>query len=211
MKKAKTEIFLLVTPLCGIILFLALYVLAANLYPGGSQVDLHAVGFSWVNNYWCNLLNKYAINGEINKAQPVALTAMFILCFSLSVFWWIFPKYLQLSTAYKWVIKISGLSAMGVACFLFTNYNHDLITNLASFFGGVAVIVGFMGLYKNGWLKLFYVGLVNILLVGLNNILYYNKAWIYYLPLVQKISFLFVLSWIASISIKMYGVAKNQK
>lgn len=35
--------------------FLLFYVVATFFYPGGSQLDKTASGFSWTQNYWCNL------------------------------------------------------------------------------------------------------------------------------------------------------------
>ena len=64
---------------------------------------------------------------------------------------------------------------MTVAFCLFTDLNHDLVTNLASSFGAIATIGTFIGLYKNKLFGLFAFGLLNILLVGLNNLYYYNK------------------------------------
>ncbi len=62
------------------------------LYPGGSQVDVNSKGFSWINNYWCNLLNENAISGQHNPGRPIALTGMAVLCFSLSFFLVCFAK-----------------------------------------------------------------------------------------------------------------------
>lgn len=55
---------------------------------------------------------------------------------------------------------------MVIAFFLFTNLNHDLITNLASAFGFIAIVGTFIGLYKAKWFGLFVFGLLNVLLIG---------------------------------------------
>lgn len=202
--------FWILIPIFGTILFATLYLISTLYYPGGSQLDKNTVGFSWINNYWCNLLNDDAINGQKNTAQPIALTAMFILSLTLSFFWWQFPKYTNLSKNYKLSIQICGVLAMAISFFLFTKFNHDLIVNLASFFGFIAIIGVFIGLYKNGWKMLFYWGLLNIILVVLNNLLYYNKELILYLPLVQKITFVTFLIWVCCIDIKIFNLIKRQ-
>lgn len=193
-------------PIIGIVIFAALYIVATFYYPGGSQFDKNAVGFSWTKNYWCNLLNDIAINEQKNKAQPIALTAMFILCLTLSYFWWCFPKHASLNKIYTLTIQICGPMSMAIGFFLFTKFDHDIITNLASLFGLIAMTGTFIGLYKNGWKTLFYFGLLNIILVLVNNFLYYNKELILYLPLVQKITFLTFLIWICCINLKIYMV-----
>ena len=202
--KTKTKNILVLTPIFGTIIFVVLYVVATLLYPGGSQVDKNSVGFSWTNNYWCNLLNENAINGQHNPAKPVAMTGMFILCLTLSFFWFLFPRHINLDRKLKLVIQISGTIAMTIAFFLFTNINHDLVTNLAAFFGAIATVGTFVGLYKTKWLGLFAFGLLNILLVGLNNYVYYTNGLIIYLPVIQKITFVTFLIWVCSIDIKLY-------
>jgi hypothetical protein len=200
----------LLTPVFGTLIFILLYFFATLFYPGGSQVDKNAIGFSWINNYWCNLLNETAINGQPNPAKPIALTGMFVLCFTLSFFWFTFPTQINSSKYLQRTIQVSGILAMMVAFFLFTKLNHDLVTNLATSFGAIATIGTFIGLYKNKLLKLFSFGLLNILLVVLNNLCYYNKALIVYLPVIQKISFAVFLVWVCCINIKLInGIEKT--
>lgn len=189
---------------------MVLYIIAAYQYPGGSQFDKNAVGFSWKNNYWCNLLNDTAINGQKNTAQAVALTAMIVLCITLSFFWWLFPRYTALSKRYKLVIQFSGMLAMATGLLLFSSFNHDWVTNIASLFGLIAMSGTFAGLYKSNWTMLLYFGLLNIVLVVANNILYYNKELISWLPLVQKITFFTFLAWICCIDIKIFNLTSSQ-
>jgi hypothetical protein len=192
------------TPILGTTLFVVLYVVATSFYPGGSQVDKNSIGFSWANNYWCNLLNENAINGQHNPAKPIALTGMAVLCSTLTFFWLLFPKYINIGKFVKLVVQISGALTMAIAFLLFTGINHDFVTNLASFFGFIATVGTFIGLYKIKWYGLLAFGFLNILLVGLNNYVYYNKELIIYLPIIQKISFATFLIWVCSIDINLY-------
>jgi hypothetical protein len=205
--------FWVLIPIFGTILFIVLYIIATLFYPGGSQIDKNSIGFSWTNNYWCNLLNEEAINGQHNPAKPIAMTGSFVLCLALAFFWFLFPKHTNLDKKYKIVIQVSGTVSMTIAFFLFTNINHDLVTNLASIFGFIATIGIFIGLYKIKWYRLFSFGVLNILLVGLNNYVYYSKAPIIYLPIIQKITFVAFLVWICSIDLactgKQSGITKT--
>ncbi len=98
-----------------------------------------------------------------------------------------------------------------IGFFLFTKFNHVQITNLASLFGIVATTGTFWGLYKNGWTTLFYFGLLNILLITINNFSYYDKEYIFYLPIVQIITFAPFLIWICCIDIKLFRLIKNSR
>ena len=190
-------------PVIGIIIFAALYIIATQVYSGGSQLDKYATGFSWKNSYWCNLLNENAINGQHNRARPVAVTAMIILCMALTFFWWSFPVQINFKRYGRLTIQIAGTASMVTALFLFTDI-HDIIIIIASVFGLIALIGTLMGLYKVRLNYLFIMGLFNIILVALNNYFYYSKGLLVYLPVIQKISLAFFLLWICCISIILY-------
>lgn len=194
-------------PVSGTIIFVALYIIATLLYPGGSQVDKNSVGFSWINNYWCNLLNNNAINGQHNAARPVALVAMTILSMTLAYFWYLFPRQINFPKYSRLVIQIAGAISMTIAMFLFTDL-HDMIINIASLFGFISLIGTFAGLYKIKLYNLFWLGMFNVLLVALNNYVYYSKGLIIYLPVIQKISFAFFLFWLCCINIVLYWKTK---
>ena len=74
-----------IVSLC-ILLFILLFIYAASLYPGGSQFDSNAAGFSWKHNYWCNLMNDIAENGMQNPARYYAISANAILCIGCMLF-----------------------------------------------------------------------------------------------------------------------------
>ena len=190
-------------PLFGTLLFMCLYFVATLFYPGGSQVDKNSKGFSWANNYWCNLLNENAMNEQHNSARPLAMTAMLVLCLTLAIFWQIFPRQIDLKKSSRLIIQISGALAMITGMFLFTDL-HDTIVNVASLCGLVATIGTLIGLHKLKWTMLFLLGIFNLILVALNNILYYGDGLKLYLPVVQKITFLFFLLWICLITINLY-------
>ena len=193
----------ILTPLIGSLLFIALYIIAALLYPGGSGTDKTATGYSWTNNYWCNLLNEKAINGQTNTARPVAVTAMFILCLSLFTFWILFPVLIQLKKYQKLLIQLAGTLCILASFLLLTNIDHDLAINISSAFGVIAMLGTLIALYQLKWKWLFVIGLFDLLLVALNNYLYHSNEMMY-LPIVQKISFLSFLIWFSLISINLY-------
>lgn len=132
------------------------------------------------------------------------MLAMVILNISLVSFWWQFPKHPKLSKNYQNIIRYCGTIAIALGSFLSTNFNHDLLTNLASVFGIIATIGVFIGLHINGWKGLLYFGYFNILLVLVNNLMYYNNGRIMYLPITQKITFISFLLWFACIEMNMY-------
>ncbi|RYE20131.1 MAG: hypothetical protein EOP45_11555 [Sphingobacteriaceae bacterium] len=194
---------ILLIPVLGILLFITLYVIATLLYPGGSQANIHSKGFSWLHNYWCNLLNDNAMNGQPNPAKPVALAGMATLCVSLSFFWYSLPRYLPMGKVWNTIIQATGTASMVMALFLFTSL-HDGVINIACLLGLIALTGLYSSLYKNRWYWLFGWGIFNLLLIGVNNYVYYTSGMIVYLPVVQKISFASFLGFISCICVRLY-------
>lgn len=186
--------------LFGAVLFLLLYLAAAKLYPGGSQFDAHEQGFSFKHGYWCNLLNYAALNGQINKGRPFAVASLLTLIFTLGTFWYIFPIMVALPKNLKRLIQFSGIASV-VSVFFISSRHHDPVTNIASFFGLIAVAGTMVALRKLHWTSLFWFGIFNILLVVANNVLYYGEGLQIYLPAVQKITFASFVLWICLMDI----------
>jgi len=197
-------------PIAGAILFIFLYLIAAHFYPGGSQLDTSSPGFSWTQNYWCNLLSETAINGKLNSARPFAVAAMLVLMLTLGLFWYLFPLQTPFSIGKRRVVQLSGALSMATGAFLSSSY-HDTVVNVASAFGLVALAGTLVGLKELRWTRLLYFGFFNLLLVLVNNILYYGNGLRLYLPVVQKCTFLLFLLWVALICMRMYTTKQREK
>jgi hypothetical protein len=192
------------TPMIGILVFALLYIIATTLYPGGNQANANAIGFSWLHNYWCNLLNEKAINGAVNTARPVALIAMMALCIALASFWYLLATALPFSPLQKKLLLGSGISSAIAGIFIFTPW-HDAFINISGIMAIVAFVLLMLALYKNKWRGLFYTGIFSLVLILLNNYIYYTKNGLMYLPVVQKITFLIFLGWLCSITLGCTG------
>jgi hypothetical protein len=187
----------------GAVLFMILYVLAAQYYPGGSQHNPLAGGFSWQHNYWCNLLNDTAINGQPNTGKIFAMVAMWVLACTLALFWWQVAALRCFNKAGRLTVRISALTAAGISLLLLTGRQHDMVINLASLFAFIAVAATFYALHKNKWRGLFAFGIINLLLVGVNNVFYYTPSLLQYLPIIQKVTFVSFLLWICFVTTKV--------
>ena len=194
-------------PIAGAVLFLFFYWMAIIHYPGGSQADKASHGFSWVHNYWCNLLNETAINGAPNAGRLYALAGMLVLCASLCWFWYCFAIYIPLKKTHRVGMQVSAVSSTGIAFFIFTGL-HDIIIIIAALCAMLALAGTLLGLYKMKWWGLFAFGIFNLVMVTVNNILYYGGDLLY-LPVVQKITFGSFLLWICFISLKQFQSVYN--
>jgi hypothetical protein len=195
--KAKTGIFLYL-PIAGIFLFFVLYIFAASKYPGGSQADDFSIGFDWFHNYWCDLMKEVAYNESKNPARPIAIAATFLLSFSISLFSIQFPKYLPVSNFWNRATSISGTLAMITVTLIFTDL-HDKVIIVCSLFGLITVVGIFKGLILNKEILHQRIAFFCFFLILINNVLYHGEQY-YYLPLIQKLTFLIILIWFVTIN-----------
>lgn len=186
-------------PTIGILIFFLLFVYSSTLYPGGHTNDLNSEGFDWFNNYWCNLTNVRAMNGQLNPARPSSILAMIILCTSLGIFFVQFAEIYTKNKLWKHIIQIGGVLSMFFASLIFTTY-HDIMIIISSFFGCFVIIGVIKDMYHSNLNRYKCSGLFCFFLLGLNNYIYYSNHYIEYLPFLQKITFLTVLLWIIGLN-----------
>ena len=189
-------------PTIGILIFIVLYVYASYLYPGGSQADANSMGFDWRNNYWCNLMGENGLNGVQNKARPVAIGAITLLCSSMILFFFQFADHFEKNRKWNITIKTTGALAMLSAVFIFTKY-HDILTTILSICGLVVLIGMIRALHANKLTLFKVVGVLCILVIACNNFFYYNEDLIAYSPLIQKVAFVLILAWTVGLNLKM--------
>jgi hypothetical protein len=190
-------------PLWGFLLFIILYMLATTLYPGGSDANESAQGFSWRHNYWCELMATEARNGQPNSARLVAITAMFILAISLVYFWYQVPLLFPNRKIDSRVIRYCGIGSMLVLPFLLKGM-HDSVINLSALLGCMAIVVLLLNLFRQKMKRLLCLGLFCLLLCGINNYIYYTGYLLHLLPVIQKFSFFIFLLWFCLLTIKLY-------
>lgn len=189
-------------PILGIISFIGLYVFSSTLYPGGSQADLNSEGFSWIHNYWCNLMNEKAMNGLLNPARPYSVMGMVILCISLMIFFIQFANAFSKNKLWRQLIKLNGVLSMTFGVLISTQY-HDVMTIISSVFG-LIVIIGIIKEIYQSELSFYKIsGVLCILLLGVNNYIYYTQHLIRLLPLIQKITFVIILIWIVGLNYEL--------
>lgn len=190
-------------PVWGFCLFVLLYLVAAAYYPGGSEVDRTAAGFSWMHNYWCDLLEDTAENGAPNRAKPIAIAAMAVLCISIALFFYFVPRLFELQSRFKQSIRVAGILSMCILVFLKADH-HDTIINASVALGVLAIILTLLGLLRGALYTLSGMGILCLVMAFLNTYIYYSKRWIDVLPVVQKISFFLFLLWFCLVSFKVY-------
>ncbi|MBT8314887.1 MAG: hypothetical protein KJP26_10555 [Maribacter sp.] len=195
--------YVLLLPLVGMGLFVLLYVLAALKYPGGSWMMPQQNGFSFWNNYLCDLLDKNAINGELNTARYLARTSLTVLCLSLFLIWYNLPSLFKGENFNISIMWLSGMAALITTAFL-SSGTHDNTVRIAGFFAVIAFLTCFLELFKAGYLKLFIFGAVCLIIFLFNYYIYETGQFIRLLPIIQKITFVCFIIWFIVLDILLY-------
>ncbi len=206
MQKNSSKTTFLLIPFFGICLYIVIYIVATYLYPGGSDFDKSAPGFSWRHNYWCELLKEKAPNGDLNAARPVAILGMFVLAASIIMFWYLFS--IVFTYKGRLLVRYTGLLSMLIALFLFVG-PHDLVMIISGLLGLFALAVCLVILYRQKKYWLIFIGWTCIALCALNNYIYYTGVGFGQLAFIQKITFIFFFYWFIAVNFYMYRVKKE--
>lgn len=178
--------------------FICLYIVAAYAYPGGTRLDPARVGFSFVDNYWCDLLDAKTYGGRENPARPIAIAALMILCAGLSCLWWWLPASFGAAARRRVVVRSAGTVSAVVTPFIATSA-HDEAINVAGLFALVA-FVSTMSVVWKGSAPLVRRSAAAALVFAISSYaIWQSGIALRALPLVQKAAFASFLCWIIAI------------
>lgn len=173
-------------------LAVALVAIAIYQYPGGSSFDKNHQGYSLLHNYWCDLLDTTAHNGQLNQGKYFAVFAGILACVALYGVMAELSRNFLTKPGYANLAQTAAALSMVAATLLFTPWHNFFVTLLI---GGFAVY--FSMLYKPIW---GHAGNLGKYIITFTLLLLVATAFIYYtgwglttLPWVQKIAFLLLL------------------
>lgn len=189
----------LVLPVVAMLLFILFYVIAALKYPGGSWKDPSHTGFSFWNNYLCDLLDSIAINGVQNTAKIWSRTALAILCAGLVYLWYHLPILFARRGRGTKILWASGLLAF-VALLSLSEGTHDISVRIAGFLGTVALIALVVELYNYEYTTLYPLGILCIVIFLVNYGIYETGNGLRFLPVLQKFTFTLFFLWFFQIN-----------
>ncbi|PKL50926.1 MAG: hypothetical protein CVV42_01100 [Candidatus Riflebacteria bacterium HGW-Riflebacteria-2] len=189
-------------PALGIAVYFVLFYVAAALYPGGSQADLKSTGYSWIHNYWCELMNPEAMNGQPNPGVGYAIIAMIFAGSAIGVFFYRLPLYCRTTVLRARVIKISAALTGLSGVLLFGDFHNPalLCFSIATL---VTLLVALAILLENGRTGFMAAGLLSLILTQINNVMYYLRLGVEHIPWFQKVAITAVLIWVASMNVRL--------
>ncbi len=184
--------------LIGFVLF---FVLSTFYYPGGSYEHPAQPGFSWLENYLCDLLDYQALNGEINPGRTLSRIALGLLCLGIISFWYSIPSLFKSGRIQPQLMRWTGILSMIVTVFLATG-NHDLVTRSAAILGAIAMVLVLILLFRSGHSNYGVMGILGLILVASNFYIYEVDFERTELPIIQKFTFLLFLAWFIGLNVK---------
>ncbi|PKL45166.1 MAG: hypothetical protein CVV41_03485 [Candidatus Riflebacteria bacterium HGW-Riflebacteria-1] len=189
-------------PALGIAVYFVLFYVAAALYPGGSQADLRSTGYSWIDNYWCELMNHEAMNGQPHPGAVYAIIAMIFAGSAIGVFFYRLPLYCRTTAMKARIIRTSAALTGLSGVMLFGDFHNPalLCFSLATL---VTLVVALLILLENGRKAFFAAGLLSMSLTQINNIMYYLRLCVQHIPWFQKIAIAAVLLWVAAMNVRL--------
>ncbi|MTI38211.1 hypothetical protein [Fulvivirga lutimaris] len=197
-------------PIVGMALYLIVFAYTTTLYPGGSINEPLASSHSYFHNFLCDLMNPTAAHGVINPARPLAIVAHLILSFTMISFFYILPEIFDTENRNTKLMRGFGMFTMTVFILMYTSY-HDLIVTLTGAFGTVALVPFFIELYKYQGKRLKQLAYACYAMSIIVFISFQTKIGFYYLPFLQKITFVLDAIWVIWVSLIVLKKHKDQK
>lgn len=187
-------------PILGIGAYLLFFVIATTQYPGGSIHNIAADSYSYFHNFLCDLMHNFTEDGAVNHARPIAVIAHWMLSFAMISFFYVLPEIFSYKNRNTLLMQVFGIITMTIFIFMYTDY-HDQVVTLVGIFGTIALIPFFMEVLKHE-VKGFRI--LSYCCIALSLIVYFSwetRIGFYYLPALQKVTFLVDTWWVVWVSL----------
>ena len=187
-------------PIIGLGLYLLVFSVATQFYPGGSFNLPQASGYSFFHNFLCDVMDPITKNGVLNPARFLAVLSHLILSFAMICFFYVLPEIFEQRNRNFYLVRYVGMFTMAVFIFMYTS-QHDLVVTLIGILGTIALIPFFLELkdYSNKRLK--QLAWLCFILSILVFFIFETKLGFYYLPFIQKIAFGLDGWWVIWVSV----------
>lgn len=107
-------------------------------------------------------------------------------------------------------MQVSAVVSMALGVFIFSGY-HDVLINIACGISLISIAGTIIGIYRQRWYRLAWLGVFLLMLLGLNNLFFYTVNLLPYLLVLQKITFAFVITWIALVNLQLYKLSSHRR
>ncbi len=197
-------------PVVAVAVFVIFYCAAAALYPGGSRAHPDRVGFSFVENFWCDLLEATTYDGRVNGGRAFALAGTVVLSAGLAALWWSTPALFPRERARGIVIRATGIVSAAITPFIATSI-HDLAIRSAGLFGVVGFVATVTGRPRAVGVAFRVSSWGTLALAVFNYGMWETGVGHAALALVQKMSFAAFLAWVVMTARSVAGLRRRDR
>ena len=176
--------------LWGVLVSLALFVLAASFYPGG---------YDWEHDFISALFAPSTATGAANKTRYLTVFAMVVFCLSVAVLFRVLSSRTS-SRVHKKTLGSGGFGSM-VYAFLVVTSMHDLLVGIALLFFVPAMLAALHLMSAEGRPALGWAGSMCLALLLASAVMYYGSVLWHLLPLAQKVSLVACVSWLLTMRV----------
>ena len=187
-------------PVVGLVLYVIVFTVASSNYPGGSVNVPHDTGYSFFHNFLCDVMNPVTQGGKVNHARPLAVVSHLILSGSMISFFYVLPEIFETSNRNTRMIRGFGMTTMTVFILMCTKH-HDAIVTATAVLGSLALIPFFIELRKYSGQKLKNLAYACYAMSIIVFLIFVTKIGFYYLPFIQKITFVLDAWWVVWVSL----------
>jgi len=188
-------------PIVGMIAYLIVFIIAASGYPGGSvNIPNDHSGYSFFHNFLCDVMNPVTQGGILNDARSMAIVSHLILSITMMAFFYILPDIFSVKNRNTKLVRFFGVLTMIGFVFMYTEY-HDSIVTLTAVLGTIALIPFFIEVNKYPKKGLRHLAFFCYILSFIVFFIFVSKLGFYYLPFLQKITFVFDAWWVIWVSL----------
>jgi hypothetical protein len=206
--------------LASMLLSAAALGLAMHLYPGGTELDRHAVGHSFWFNLVCDLTGDRALNGVANAGRDFARAAMLAFSVGLAAFWLILPAEFPDRRVLARVVRVGGaLSVAGVLLLPVVpgGLAHAAAVFLAAVPGVVAAVAGLVATLRFVKHKVLVAAAVgSIAAATIDSFLYAHRVMNDFhiaapaMPVFQRLTLLFIFAWAGGTALRAVSAPAPQ-
>ena len=193
---------------------LAILVIAAIRYPGGTWTDPSTQGYAFWGNFLCDLSRPVALNGQPNPVgQVLGPVSHVVLAIGLAVLWRSLPRLLpKPSSLGAWISGAGTLSAVALVMVPFTpgsriTWLHPIAAYASAVPGIFAALASIRGLWSSGPTErlLSMLGVAMVIVALANGALYTIQITtdvppILWIPVLERIVAMMFFVWIVGIA-----------
>lgn len=178
--------------------FVALTGAAIYRYPGGTSLDPAAVGFSWLGNYWCDLLDPLAQNGAENPGRLWAVGGTVALLLGNVAFWLALPRRVAMRPGVATLVRLLGVGSTLATLWSFSP-SHDAAILVGAPAGFITMLATAGALAQRGRHVLATGASLVLAAAMLDFVLWQQRLLPWVTPVVQKLGIGLFIAWAAAV------------